>query len=1039
MSSRFKAALTLLTALSVLACSKQDELLCNYASADITTTPDEHCMLAGFAARSELSTEVHTPLRASCLVFAKGGEKVCVVSLDMMEISPALTDEIRDSISLRSGLDRDNILLHCIHTHSAPRTGGVTAQPGGSNYTFKQRTFATVEDLAVSTITDDKAFRPFTIEAGKCTTDINGNRCEKDGPCDHDVYAFRLLDKSGKPICAFFNISCHPVCMGPKSYLVGADYSGVARGVISEKWGCEVFQLSGAQGNVDPARGPRKVEYCEECGNSLAASLSGIEFEPFEMNGELKLFSNTVSLPYRKPEVRAADIHALADSLRADAVTSFPRFASDVTGWEAQMTEGMGEDEVIRSLDINLTGVNVGGLLMIFTQGEPFCEFQIQTRASFPEKTVIFAAYTNGQSAYLPSSRAFEVRKGYEYELEQDFVYTKAPYPMSSNLPRVYLEGIFKTLANVSEQPVYGIIPEPASIVPAAGFFNLKSARGIAAAPEFADIAEDFTARVATVSGISLKAAESAPKGIEIVKVEGMAPEAYRLEVTPEKVTVSASGFGGAFYGIQTLCQLLPAAIYGSAEAPGEDWKVPCCTVDDAPCFAYRGMLLDCGRYFYPKEEILKFIDLMAMHKQNYLQWHLTEDQGWRIEIKKYPRLTEVGAWRAETCGYLDKGGVPDGTPHGGFYTQDDAREIVEYARRRNITIIPEIELPGHSGAAIAAYPRLSCTPDEPKEVVTSWGVKEDVYCPSPETIGFLEDVFTELFDIFPSPYYHFGGDECPKTAWRCSDYCKTRAKELGLESVDDIQDYFVSHFDAFLREHGKTVIGWDEILDGKPAETAVVMSYRGHRPASRAMDRGMKTILCPNRWCYFDYEQQEVEDIPFNHHLFITLRKSYNWDWESMLDEDAFAKGGDGLLGLQACVWGENIPDVEKLELQTFPREASIAESSWTPAEKRNWNHFKMRMTKEFERLDECGVNSSRAFDNVIVNMSLLEPYPRAVELELDNPYAFIRYTTDGTDPDASSPIAPASIMVDKGDVVKARGYTADGRTVGDLMTRIF
>ncbi len=1010
-------------------------LKCNYNSTDISTTQDEHCMLAGFAARHELHDGMHTPLRASAIAFTDGQNKILLVSMDMMEISPALSSQMRDSISVKSGLAKDNIILHCIHTHSAPRVGGTWVEPGAPNETYRDRFVATVIDLAVKTICDDKAYRPFTIETGKCITSIAHNRCEEAGPINRDVYAVRFLDKKGRPICAFFNMACHPVCMGAKSYLLGGDYSGVARQIISEKWGCEVFQISGAQGNLDPAEGPKDYEYAERAGKALADSLATVEFKPFELDGTLKLVTGVTKLPFRIPEVTVNDVHYLADSLRESAKTAFPRFADDVTRWEEQMEEEIG-DKTIKSCDYNMSAFNLGGLVFFFTQGEPFCEYQTATRAAFPDKTVIFAGYTNGQSLYVASQRAFDVRKGYEYELEQDCVYAKVPYPMSSQMPRAFQEGIVKTIAGVAGGREYDIIPEPVSIVRKDGRFVLRRGMAIKADAEFADAAEDFRAQVKTVTGIRLKDAKNIKKGIEIQKVDALADEGYRLIVSPKKVTIEASTYAGAFYGLQTLCQLLPAEIYGSTAVRGVDWEAPCCEIEDAPRYGYRGMLLDCGRYFYPKEEVLKFIDLMAMHKMNYLQWHLTEDQGWRIEIKKYPLLTEVGAWRKETKGYNETG---DSTPHGGFYTQDDVREIVEFARRRNVTIIPEIELPGHSSAAIAAYPWLSCTPDEPKEVVTSWGVKEDVYCPKPETIQFLEDVFTELFDLFPSPYYHIGGDECPKTAWQNSEYCKARAAELGLGSVDDLQDYFVGHFDQFLRDHGKTVIGWDEILDGKPAESTVVMSYRGHNPASKAMDLGMKTILCPNRWCYFDYDQQDIEDKPSNHHLHLTLYKSYRWDWESFVDDDILEKGADNMLGVQACVWGEHIPDISKLETQTYPRESSIAEVGWTAKEKRDWNNFKNKMFKEFERMDAKGVEYARAFDNVIVNMNLENPYPRDAELELDNTLATIRYTVDGTEPAFDASVAPAHIRVEKGDTIKARGFLFDGTPIGETITKIF
>ena len=318
---------------------------------------------------------------------------------------------------------------------------------------------------------------------------------------DRDVYAVRFLDRRGKPICAFINLACHPVSMGPRSYLAGADYSGVARQIISEKWGCEVFQFSGAQGNLDPAKGPKTFEYTEECGQSLADSLSTINFTPFGMDGTLAIATNVTRLPFRIPEVTAEEIHKLAESLKKEYATSFPRFADDVDGWEKQMIEELGPDAVIRSLDVNMTGLNVGGLVFVFSQGEAFCEYQTGLRTAFPDKTVIFAGYTNGQSAYIPSARAFEVRKGYEYELEQDFVYVKRPYPLSEQMPQAFQEGLVKTAAMVAGAPRYDIIPAPLSLTPRCGEFRLGKRMRVAASPEFAVPPEFVASKIKNNSG----------------------------------------------------------------------------------------------------------------------------------------------------------------------------------------------------------------------------------------------------------------------------------------------------------------------------------------------------------------------------------------------------------------------------------------------------------------------------------------------------------------------------------------------------------
>lgn len=425
-------------------------LKCNYSSTDISATDDEHVMLAGFAARTKLSDGIHMPLRSHCLVITDGEQKICIISNDLMETSPALTTELRDRISIATGLKRENILFHNIHTHSAPRMGGSWVVLGAPNYFYKLRVSDAIVANAVATINDDKAFRKFTMEVGRTTTGINGNRCEPAGPVDHDVYAVRILGRHGKPICAFINLACHPVSMGPKSLLLSSDYSGVARSIIREKWGCEVFQFTGAAGNMDPVRGPQKVDYAEECGKSLAASLEKVVFTKVSDRSTLKMFNNVAHLPYAVPEVTKEAVHAHADSISVAYTTEFPRFADDVRRWEAQIIEEWDNPgKNYKSLDFHMTALNVDGIVFFFTQGEPFCEYQMTAREEIPGRTLIFAGYTNGQNSYLASKRGYEVRKGYEYETEQMHVYVKAPYPLSDKMPDVYQKAVSETVAKV--------------------------------------------------------------------------------------------------------------------------------------------------------------------------------------------------------------------------------------------------------------------------------------------------------------------------------------------------------------------------------------------------------------------------------------------------------------------------------------------------------------------------------------------------------------------------------------------------------------
>ena len=419
----------------------------NYNAADISTTPDEHTMLAGFAARNELSTELHLPLYTHCLVIGKGADKACIISNDLMEISPDLSLEWRQEISEKSGLPLDRIFMHCIHTHSAPRNGGWRCEPGGSNYSHKERLHETLVANAVKTITDDAAFQPFKMEVGKAQTSINGNRCEKEtGPVDRDVYVVRFLDKGGKPVVSIVNLACHPVCMGSRSLLVSSDYPGVCGKILREAWGGDVFQLTGAAGNMDPARGPKMVEYAEECGACLADSLMNIKFEKVGSSSEFKVVNDTVSLPFRIPEITPEAISGHAEEIAKWDRTVSATWKDDVAGWKDQMLERYAQGKVHNTLDFTMGAVNIRGIVFFFTQGEPFCEYQMEARSKFPGRTVIFAGYTNGQNSYLPSAHAYEYRKGYEYEIDQMHVYIKAPYPLSEKMPEAFAGAIEKTI-----------------------------------------------------------------------------------------------------------------------------------------------------------------------------------------------------------------------------------------------------------------------------------------------------------------------------------------------------------------------------------------------------------------------------------------------------------------------------------------------------------------------------------------------------------------------------------------------------------------
>lgn len=424
-------------------------LVMNYSSADISSHAESGTVLAGFAARRGLSDGVHQRIYSHCLVLGDGKEKVCLISNDLMEISPVLSDSIRTEIAKQSGLPKENILMACIHTHSTPRLGGASAMPGGTNHPFKKACVTTIVDNAVATINGE--FKPFTLETGKARTAINYNRCEKGGPVDRDVYVARFLQK-GKPVVSIVNIACHPVCMGPRSMMLSSDYPGVNARYLSQAWGGDVFQFTGAAGNMDPDGGPKTVEYAEECGKALADSLVGIRFSKAPARNILRLVNRSVDLPYQIDKVTPEAVSRHADSIAATASKVSSTFAEDVRGWEKEILERFETGEVPSKLRYSLHGLDVDGVIFFFSDGEPFCEYQMEAREAFPDRTVFFCGYTNGQNSYLPSEHAYSVRKGYEYEIEQMHVYIKAPYPLSDRMPATYRQGVLDTIKETIAQ-----------------------------------------------------------------------------------------------------------------------------------------------------------------------------------------------------------------------------------------------------------------------------------------------------------------------------------------------------------------------------------------------------------------------------------------------------------------------------------------------------------------------------------------------------------------------------------------------------------
>jgi len=443
--------------------------------------------------------------------------------------------------------------------------------------------------------------------------------------------------------------------------------------------------------------------------------------------------------------------------------------------------------------------------------------------------------------------------------------------------------------------------------------------------------------------------------------------EGYTLDVNPERITVSASAPAGIFYGIQSLRQLFPPEIeYTDPTLVSGDteWIVPAVEITDFPRFEYRGMHLDVGRHMFPVDFIKKYIDLMAYHKMNRFHWHLTEDQGWRIEIKRYPKLTEIGAWRDSTLVGHYGSGTYDGQRYGGYYTQQEIREIVSYARDRYITVIPEIEMPGHSSAALAAYPELGCMEDKKYRVKTTWGVFEDIYCPKESTFTFLENVLTEVMDLFPGPYIHIGGDEAPKAQWEQSPVAQRIIERENLEDEHELQSYFIQRIERFLNERGRKIIGWDEILEGGLAPNATVMSWRGTAGGIEAAKQGHNVIMTPGTHCYLDHYQADPETEPLAIGGFTPLEKVYSFD---PVPGELSGREAEFILGAQGNVWTEYMHTGRKVEYMAYPRAAALAEVVWSPQKRRNWTHFWRRLQVHFERLDIIGVNYADHYEGTI------------------------------------------------------------------------
>lgn len=578
------------------------------------------------------------------------------------------------------------------------------------------------------------------------------------------------------------------------------------------------------------------------------------------------------------------------------------------------------------------------------------------------------------------------------------------------------------------------IIPKPQQMKLHDGSFKLIEKNSYYVHPDF-HLAGDFLKIFfEDGSNFTLNELPENLATIRITKQDSLAPDAYVLQINHGIILIEAKNSAGAFYGVQTLRQLLPVAFETSDGYKESTITLPLLSIYDAPRFSYRGMHLDVGRHFFPKEFIKKYITAMALLKMNYFHWHLTEDQGWRIEIKKYPKLTTHAAYRNETLigHYNETPQQFDAKRYGGFYTQEDIKEIVAFAAQHNITVIPEIEMPGHAQAAISAYPELGCT-GEPVPVATKWGVFENIYCPNQKTFAFLKDVLNEVIDLFPGEYIHIGGDEAPKTQWKKCRHCQKLIADLNLKDEHGLQSYFIKEMEVFINGKGKKIIGWDEILEGGLAPNATVMSWRGTQGGIDAAKEHHDVIMTPTSHAYFDYYQADYPDEPLAIGGFLPLKKVYGFNPipAELNDEEARY-----ILGAQGNVWTEYMKTEDKVEYMVFPRIVAMSEVVWSGATKNlemDYSNFLFRLEPFLSRLEALNINYANhlyEIEGAVVKKN------KQVFFELTTPMPGkeIRYSNNGFEEKKYEDL----ILIDKNTTINATVFSNGekaGRTYSETI----
>ena len=591
---------------------------------------------------------------------------------------------------------------------------------------------------------------------------------------------------------------------------------------------------------------------------------------------------------------------------------------------------------------------------------------------------------------------------------------------------------------NTTEVKPINVVPYPNEVSVKPGSFNACGAEfhfDTAFDETTQDIIKEFAEQLSLVSGTESNVAPGkACRGFIFTFDQTMPSEAYSLNITGRAVKVKASALNGVNYAIQTIKQMLPEQVYGKAEAAGLDWTMQCAQINDAPRFSYRGMHMDVSRHFFDMDEVKKYLDIMEVHKLNTLHWHLTDDQGWRLEIKKYPRLTEVGSIRNKTIiGHIFESKEYDHTRYGEgcWFSQEDVKEILAYAAKKGITVIPEIDLPGHMLAALAAYPEFGCT-GGPYEVWGDWGIADDVLCAGNEnTMSFLEDVLAEVCELFPAEYIHIGGDECPKVRWEKCPRCQAKIAELGLKDDEEfqaehyLQSYVMNRMTEFLSSKGKKIIGWDEILEGEVADDAIVMSWRGVAGGLQAVRMGHDAIMTPNTFFYLDYYQAlDKENEPLAIGGYLPVEKCYSYEpfTADMTDEEKAH-----VLGVQANLWTEYIPTPEHLHYMLLPRMAALSEVQWCQVENKSWERFLDSADEFCSIYDVMGYRYGTHLFDTRGKISIDKEkgcVSVALEAQGDTP---IRYTLDGSEPTSESALYTEPIEITESCTLKAKSDRAD------------